>query len=245
MIGFGMGRSHRWTLTVGTLALFLAGCGDDNEAEGGADSGGGTSGVATGASFTTTAGSGSSNTPTGPGGSSGPATTGSTGPDLPEIDCETTVESDLPGVTTDVTSDCAVSIGQAQSGVLTQYAVLISEAVTGVDSGYSCIGTPKGGVAVSWSIVGPEQQSHCRCDVGFCGPHQPAPTDLAPSEVAGEFEWFGFEWSGPSDFGAPFGPAFPPGSYTIRVVATGFHTDAAGTEIPFTITATRPVVLVE
>ena len=36
-----------------------------------------------------------------------------------------------------------------------------------------------------------------------------------------EFEWDGVHWTGPSDWGNPPGPPFPPGKYTLEVSAIG------------------------
>ena len=84
------------------------------------------------------------------------------------------------------------------------------------------------------------------CDVGLCPEPTPRPTTLVTGETTEVIEWAAYSWNGPSDYGADYGDPFTAGEYTIEVTASGFFTAADGTEMtPFTIVATRPVVLVE
>jgi len=168
----------------------------------------------------------------------------STGSDLPDIECQTDVESDLPGVSIEIDSECAQTLAQAQAGLTTSFVVGIADPLDGVDSGNSCFETPSGGVHVEWSVSGVGHH-HCHCDVGLCPDYVPSPTALVPGDTAGQFEWFAYDWDGPSDFDPPFGDPFVAGTYTIEVVATGFYDDGVETMTPFTVRARRPIVLVE
>ena len=167
----------------------------------------------------------------------------STGSDVPDIDCQTVLESDLPGVTIDIDSPCAHSLAQAQAGVDTSYTIDITDALMGVDSGTACYDAPIGGLHVECRVFSAGQH-HCYCDVGLCPPHEPAPTTLVPGETTDGFVWFAYAWDGPSDTGQGFGDPFVPGDYTIEVVATGFWDDGVDPQTPFTVRAQRPVVLV-
>ena len=165
--------------------------------------------------------------------------------DVPDVDCETTLESDLPGVTIEIDAACAYSLAEAQAGLDTPYTVAIAEALAGVDSGDECQQTPAGSIRVRWRIEGGNGQRHCQCDIGPCGEYTPMPTDLVVGETMRQFSWAAFDWDGPSDTGVPYGPAFAPGEYTIVVEATGTWIDPEGATVAFTVRATRPVLLVQ
>lgn len=165
--------------------------------------------------------------------------------DVPDIECETTLETDLPGVTIDIDAECAYALADAQAGLQTPYTIVIAQTLSSVDSGDDCWETPVGGIHVAWRIEGANGQRHCQCDVGPCGEHTPMPTDLVVSETMRQFSWAAFDWDGPSDTGVQFGAAFAPGEYTITVEATGTWVDPEGATVPFTVRATRPVRLVQ
>ncbi len=168
----------------------------------------------------------------------------STGTELPDIECETEVVSDLPGVSIEIESECAQSLTQAQTGLTTSYVIGIADALDGVDSGTSCYETPRGGIHVEWSVSG-NGHNHCHCDVGLCPEYTPSPTTLVPGDTTGEFGWVAYDWNGPSDFDPPYGDPFVAGTYTIEVVATGFYDNGEDAMTPFTVQARRPIVLVE
>ncbi|MCX4240711.1 hypothetical protein [Paraliomyxa miuraensis] len=227
------------------LALVLAvACGPTREPEGGSSGGGSSDGTGdtTLISPTSTTHEGDGSSGSSSAGSSS-ADSSSTGSDVPDIDCQTVLESDLPGVTIEIDSPCAHSLAQAQDGVETSYTIDVTDALMGVESGQACFETPRGGIHVQWRVFSAEQR-HCVCDVGLCPAPTPSPTTLVPGETIDGFEWFAYEWDGPSDTGQPFGDPFVPGDYTIEVVATGFWDDGVDPETPFTIRAQRPVVLV-
>lgn len=225
-----IGYARRMNLRLTWIPLLAAaiGCGPDPEPT---SSGGGSGGEDSGGTVTPAEETGVD------------GTAGSTGSELPDIDCETTLESDLPGVSIAIQSDCTYSIAQAQAGLDVQYVVDITEALPGVDSGTMCYGTPRGGVHVEWRVEG-SGHHHCHCDVGLCPDYVPAPTTLVPGQTMGSVEWFAYDWDGPSDYDPPFGPAFEPGQYVISVQATGFWDDGVRAQTPFTVRATRPVTLV-
>jgi hypothetical protein len=228
---------------AGLVPLLSFGCGPSDsstDATSGAQS---SDGSGSGDSATTLSATGTTAVATSDSSSDGAADS-STGPDLPPIDCETIVESDLPGVSIELTADCAYSLAQAQAGVEAQYVVTIADPLEGVDSSTSCYDTPRGGLHVEWSVFGGGLE-HCYCDVGLCPAPEPMPTTLVPGSTPGSLTWNAYDWDGPSDFGAPFGRPFPAGTYAIEVVATGTWADPVAGQTPFVVRASRPVVLVE
>jgi hypothetical protein len=66
----------------------------------------------------------------------------------------------------------------------------------------------------------------------------PAPTTLPAGLTRATFRWDGRSWEGPSDTGNPEGPAFPAGSYNLRISAVG---TVNGTG--FTVAATSTIFL--
>jgi hypothetical protein len=213
--------------------MLAAGCADDRTTLG--DSGDGGDSTAT----TSVA---SADDGDGDGDGDGSGDTGAN--ELPEVECETTVESELPGVTIEIGSDCAYFVSDAQAGVDTPYTIAIAQPLEAVDSGNMCWETPPGGIHVEWRVTG-NGHTHCHCDVGLCPDYTPMPTTLVVGETMRQFSWVAFDWDGPSDYDVPYGDAFEPGEYEITVEATGTWVDPDGATVPFSVRATRPMLLVQ
>jgi len=153
--------------------------------------------------------------------------------------------SDLPGVRLEITSgQCALTQAQAAAGVTFGYRLVVDADVPGI---VAHIGASDCGVADSSglavvAVISGNGQSFCpTCDLGRC-----APNSTTTTANAGSFDydlvWYGLNWQGPSDWGAPEGAAFPVGSYTLSVTATGTRLTDAGVQ-PFTVAVSRPLVI--
>ena len=125
---------------------------------------------------------------------------------------------------------------------------MITAALSGVSSAVGdaggCARPDDAGLIVSYRISG-AAQSYCLCDTGFCAPQTPVTTTVVGSH-ARQIPWDGRNWSGPSDTNNEQGAAFPPGTYTITLTATGTRQtadaglDAGGT---FAVTASRSITI--
>jgi len=157
----------------------------------------------------------------------------------PPTDCYTpSVSSTLPGVRFDLSGNrCRYTLAEAAAGVQLVYRVVVDADVTGVQSSpaspASCAGPDPSGLVVEPSIGG-GSQSYCMCDCGL-GTGAPTTSTLSAGTYVAHFAWDGTNWTGPSDFGNPHGPAFPPGSYQFVVRVDGTAPAPGGTA-PFTMT---------
>jgi hypothetical protein len=157
----------------------------------------------------------------------------------PATDCHTpTVTSTLPGVHFDLSGNrCSYSLSEAAAGVQFVYRVVVDASVTDATttpaSQASCAGPDASGLIVE-PTVGGGGQSYCMCDCGL-GLGASATATLLPGTYVGHFAWDGTNWTGPSDFGNPHGPAFPAGSYQFQVRVDG-TAPAPGGSAPFTMT---------
>lgn len=129
---------------------------------------------------------------------------------------------------------CKFTQAQARAGIQFPYRLVVYKALTGVHptgNDGSCAQPDASGFVVSYRISG-NNQSYCLCDTGLCAPRTltTAPT---PGIYDGSFTWSGENWTGPSDYGAPKGPAFPPGTYTVSVSASGTIDVDGGIPMPF------------
>lgn len=73
------------------------------------------------------------------------------------------------------------------------------------------------------------------CDVGCCPPDREGRHELAGGTTKGTLEWPGREWNGPSDTSMPLGPAFPPGSYAVKVALRVPGIGTASAHLPIVV----------
>lgn len=157
----------------------------------------------------------------------------------PEADCASQVTSTHPHVRLTLPPQrCAFSVAEAAQGIAFRYQVQVDAdatlAVTGsAPSPLTSCPQLQGGVYVFERIEG-HGQGYCLCDSGRCASAPPA-MNPAPGVTEVSYPWDGVNWSGPSDFGNPKGPAFPPGDYTFTARASG---SAGNPGTPWEATAT-------
>jgi len=85
-------------------------------------------------------------------------------------------------------------------------------------------------------------QSYSLWDIGL-GPGGPRePRTIKKGKHVMTFNWDGRNWKGPSDFGAPKGKPFPPGTYEVKVTVVGERVIPEGRE-PYKVEGAATVVL--
>jgi hypothetical protein len=216
----------RFVVLTSCFALSLTACGGSSSSSGsgGAGSGGATggSGGATGGSGGAAGGSGGA---TGGTGGTGGATggtggaTGGTGGAGGSESC-TTADNGALGISV----HCTFTLAEAAAGISIPYAVVIAQDVTNVvpEAQATCVQPDASGLYPFEQITG-NGNAYCLCDNGFCPAPPQTPVTLKAGSYPGTFSWDGVNWSGPSDTGNPKGAAFPAGSYTLSVSATGMQ----------------------
>ncbi len=148
--------------------------------------------------------------------------------------CESLGSSGLPGVSLDLSGNpCVITLEEAAAGVVFRYTVVVREPLAAVKpdamrSGH-CRQPNDSGLELLEVISG-NGQRYCVCDTGLC-PRVETTVDLVPGRYEGTLSWNGRNWGGPSDFGAPYGPPFPPGRYALTVTARGSYLDADGATV--------------
>ena len=148
---------------------------------------------------------------------------------------EPSATSNLPGVSLDLSGNPPVlTLAQAERGVTFLYRARIESplpAVTSMplDAG-GCDQPDASGLSIFETITG--DHTYCLCDTGRCGRGN-STVDLVPGVHEASFEWDGREWFGPSDTQNPKGDPFPPGTYEVRVTASGTYRDDGGAEVPW------------
>ena len=86
------------------------------------------------------------------------------------------------------------------------------------------------------ATVGSADVRYCAtCDEGCCPPDREASHQLAAGTTEGSLEWPGREWNGPSDTSSPLGPAFPPGSYAVKVELRVPGVGTASAQLPIVV----------
>ena len=158
--------------------------------------------------------------------------------------CNGGTSSNLPGVQlTFPDQPCSYTKAQVAAGIEIAYHEVITAAVANLsptsDAG-NCARPDDAGLIVSYQIAG-AGQSYCLCDTGLC-----APQTLVTTTVVGthprQIPWDGRNWYGPSDTNNQEGAAFPPGTYTITLTASGTrHASDAGAT--FSVTASRSITI--
>jgi hypothetical protein len=158
--------------------------------------------------------------------------------------CNGGTSSNLPGVQL-VFPDlpCSYTKAQVAAGIEIAYDEVITTAVAGVSPATyvgGCLRPDDAGLIVTYQIAG-AGQTYCICDSGLCAPQTFVTTTVVGTH-ARQIPWDGRNWTGPSDTNNQEGAAFPPGTYTITLTATGTRqpSDAGGT---FWVTASRSITI--
>jgi hypothetical protein len=163
--------------------------------------------------------------------------------------CNGGTSSNLPGVQLAFPDQpCSYTASEVAAGIEIAYDEVITEALSGLspadgDAG-GCARPDDAGLIVSYRIAGPGQ-NYCLCDTGLCAPQTSVTTTVVGSHPR-QISWHGRNWNGPSDTGNPEGAAFPPGTYTITLGATGTrHTADASVDAggAFSVTASRSITI--
>ena len=142
---------------------------------------------------------------------------------------------------------CVYTAAEVAAGIQIAYDEVITAAVANLRStsnSGNCARPDDAGLIVGYQISG-AGQSYCLCDTGLCAPEIFVNTTVVGTH-ARKIPWDGRNWYGPSDTNNPEGPAFPPGTYTITLTASGTRqssdggADAGGT---FLVTASRSITI--
>jgi len=159
--------------------------------------------------------------------------------------CNGGTSSNLPGVElTFPDQPCSYTAAEVAAGIQIVYDEVITAALSGLspaagDAG-GCGRADDAGLIVGYQISG-AGQSYCLCDTGLCAPQSAVTTTVVGNHTR-QIPWDGRNWNGPSDTANREGAAFPPGTYTIALTASGSRqaTDAGGT---FSVTASRSITI--
>jgi hypothetical protein len=164
--------------------------------------------------------------------------------------CNGGTSSNLPGVQLAFPDQpCSYAMAGVAAGIEIVYDEVITEALSGLtpadgDAG-GCARPDDAGLIVSYRISGPGQ-NYCLCDTGLCPPQTSVTTTVVGSHTR-QIPWDGRNWSGPSDTGNPEGAAFPPGTYTITLSASGRRQSSDGGvdagAATFSVTASRSITI--
>lgn len=126
------------------------------------------------------------------------------------------------------------SLAEVAQGVEFPYTITIHRDLPGALASPQDIGSASGpgssGLHPSVIIHGNGQEYALR-DVGRAVPHEPEPRTIQRGTFQERFSWDGRNWNGPSDYMAPKGPPFPPGSYTLTARISLRRSTATGSEI--------------
>jgi hypothetical protein len=143
---------------------------------------------------------------------------------------------------------CSYTAAEVAAGIQIVYDEVITAPVgklvpaPGDDGG--CARPDDAGLIVGYRIAG-AGQNYCLCDTGLCAPQSLVTTPVVGTH-ARQISWDGRNWNGPSDTGNREGAAFPPGTYTITLTASGTRqssdsgADAGST---FSVTASRSITI--
>jgi hypothetical protein len=170
-------------------------------------------------------------------------------PPLDGGSCNGGTSSNLPGVQLAFPDQpCSYTAAEVAAGIEIVYDEVITEALSGLspadgDAG-GCARPDDAGLIVSYRIEG-AGQSYCLCDTGLCAPQSTVTTTVEGTHTR-QIPWDGRNWNGPSDTGNPEGAAFPSGTYTITLGASGTYraSDAGvGAGATFSVTASRSITI--
>lgn len=163
--------------------------------------------------------------------------------------CNGGTSSNLPGVQLAFPDQpCSYTAAEVAAGIEIAYQEVITERVPGLSptpsDAVGCAQPDDAGLIVGYQISG-AGQSYCLCDTGLCAPQTPVTTTVVGTHTR-QIPWDGRNWYGPSDTNNKEGAAFPPGTYTIMLGATGSRqspdasADAGGT---FSVNASRSITI--
>lgn len=190
---------------------------------------------------------GDSTTTAADGTSSGDATTADTtaaDTGAPDVVCEGTGMSSLPGVTIVFPPQkCKFTLAEADAGIEFAYEVHVDAPVADVqvyrqDPG-KCGEPGPSGLVIEPTISG-NGQKYCHCNQGLCPGLDLPPVTLEPGVYPSVLEWSGINWGGPH---VDPGPSFPAGKYVVQERALG-HVTVEGVDTEFEIVGTLPIALV-
>ena len=162
------------------------------------------------------------------------------------------ISSTLPGVSYDLSRNrCQFGLDEASAGITFLFRTVVEGDLSGVaveplDWG-GCGDTVDVSGLLTFVEIGGNGERYCRCDVGLCDSPIPPPrrvVDLAAGSYDAELLWNGRNWIGPSDYSNPYGPPFPPGTYTFSLRAVGVYQSSDGVETPYEVTGSLEFRLV-
>jgi hypothetical protein len=162
--------------------------------------------------------------------------------------CGGGASSNLPGVQLAFPDQpCSYTTAEVAAGIEIVYDEVITAAVAGLtpaagDAG-GCAQPDDAGLIVGYRISG-AGQNYCLCDTGLCAPRSTVTGTVVGSHTR-QIPWDGRNWNGPSDTGNREGAAFPPGTYTITLTASGSRASDAGVDAggTFSVTASRSITI--
>ncbi len=116
------------------------------------------------------------------------------------------------------------TLDEVSSGVRFDYTIVVKKDVPDViplpqDTGGASGAGPSG--LFPFEQISGNGQSYSLHDVGLGPPTEEFARTIEMGSHPLSFEWDGRNWTGPSDFCAPKGDPFPPGTYTLRVSVKG------------------------
>ena len=155
--------------------------------------------------------------------------------------------SSLPGVRYDLSGNrCEFTLAEAAAGIEFRYRTVVGGPVSEVgqplDAGGCGITHDTSGL-LTQELIGGGGQRYCDCDEGLCD--WTAPTvSLVPGVYEAVFMWNGRNWNGSSDYGIPYGPPFPAGTYALTLDARGRYTGSDGVVRSYEVAASVEFQLV-
>jgi hypothetical protein len=117
------------------------------------------------------------------------------------------------------------TLAQASAGIEIPYQIIIAENIDTIyaRSGKQCPGRPDSSGLIPFEILSGNGQRYCLCDEGLCFvlDTNGVISKLVKGTYQETFSWQGHNWNGASDYNAPLGPAFPAGTYFLKIGVGG------------------------
>ncbi len=118
----------------------------------------------------------------------------------------------------------AFTLAEVARGVKFSYRIVVRETIPGMipraqDTGGGSPADPSR--LLPFPEVSGNGQRYCLQDVGLGPPAPQTPKTIKKGNYTYTFAWDGRNWLGPSDFNAPKGKPFPPGTYSFHVTLAG------------------------
>lgn len=137
------------------------------------------------------------------------------------------------------------SLEEVAQGVEIPYTITIHQDLPGAiptanDIGNASLPGPSG--LSPFEIISGGGHEYSLRDIGLGPPRDPEPRTIKRGTFQQRFAWDGRNWNGPSDYQAPKGPPFPPGSYTLTVRAIVQQKTASGS-VTYILSENVPVQL--